>query len=204
MKTQWVALCLKGSTYQNRIQVWVVDLGSVRCQSRRYGRKWRRALGVFLEGCWTKTKALPVWFTARKSYHTLLFNHSFLWSIWKNKVLQDPTSIKKQGEGRKDLVKCRTWEPGLNYTVHGILQARITGLGNLSLLQGIFPTQGSNPGVPQCRWVLYHLSHQGSPRILEWVAYPFSRASSRPRNRTGVSCIAGVFFTSWAIRETWA
>ena len=161
-------------------------------------------LGCSWRGAELKTKAVPVWFTARKSYHTLLFNHSFLWSIWKNKVLQDPTSIKKQGEGRKDLVKYRTWEPGLNYTVHGILQARSTGLGNLSLLQGIFPTQGSNPGVPQCRWVLYHLSHQGSPRILEWVAYPFSRASSRPRNRTGVSCIAGVFFTSWAIRETWA
>jgi len=38
-------------------------------------------------------------------------------------------------------------------------------------------------------------------RILEWVAYPFSRGSSQPRNWTGVSCIAGGFFTSWAIRE---
>ena len=48
----------------------------------------------------------------------------------------------------------------------------------------------------------YHLSHQGSPRILEWVAYPFSRGSSLPRNQTGVSCISGRFFTSWATRET--
>ena len=38
-------------------------------------------------------------------------------------------------------------------------------------------------------------------RILEWVASPFSRVSSWPRNRTGVSCIAGKFFTSWATRE---
>ena len=38
-----------------------------------------------------------------------------------------------------------------------------TGVGNLSLLQGIFPTQGSNPDLPQCRWLLYQLSHQGSP-----------------------------------------
>ena len=37
-------------------------------------------------------------------------------------------------------------------------------------------------------------------RILEWVAYPFSRESSRPRNRTGVFCIASGFFTNWAIR----
>ena len=38
-------------------------------------------------------------------------------------------------------------------------------------------------------------------RILEWVAFPFSRGSSRPRNRTRVSCTAGRFFTNWAIRE---
>ena len=45
-----------------------------------------------------------------------------------------------------------------------------TGVGSLSLLWGIFPTQGSNPGLPHCRWILYELSHKGSPRILEWVA----------------------------------
>ena len=38
-------------------------------------------------------------------------------------------------------------------------------------------------------------------RILEWVAFPFSRGSSWPWNQTGVSCIAGGFFTNWAIRE---
>ena len=40
-----------------------------------------------------------------------------------------------------------------------------TGMGICSLLQGIFPTQGSNPGLPHCRQILYQLSHQGSPRI---------------------------------------
>ena len=76
-----------------------------------------------------------------------------------------------------------------------------TGVGSFSLLQGIFPIQGSNPGLPHCRWILYQLSHKGSPRILEWVTYPFSSGSSWPRNRTGVSCISGRFFTNWAIRE---
>ena len=42
-----------------------------------------------------------------------------------------------------------------------------TGVGSLSLLQGIFPTQGLNPGLPCCRRILYQLSHKGSPRILE-------------------------------------
>ena len=69
-----------------------------------------------------------------------------------------------------------------------------TGVGSLSLLQGIFPTQGSNPGLPHCKRILSQLSHKGSPRILEWVAYSFSSGSSRSRNRTDVSCIAGRFF----------
>ena len=55
-----------------------------------------------------------------------------------------------------------------------------TGVGSPSPLQGIFPIQGSNPGLPNCRQILYQLSHQGSPRILESVAYAFSSRSSRP------------------------
>jgi len=75
-----------------------------------------------------------------------------------------------------------------------------TGVGSLSLLQGLFATQGLNPHLPHLRQILYQLSHKGSPRILEWVAYPFSRGSSWPRNQTKVSCTAGRFFTNWAIR----
>jgi len=64
-----------------------------------------------------------------------------------------------------------------------------TGVGSCSLLQGIFPTQGSNPGqgifptqgsnpgLPHCTWILYQLSRKGNSRILEWVAYPFFRGS---------------------------
>ena len=97
---------------------------------------------------------------------------------------------------------CPTLCNSMVYTVHGILQARI-------LLEwvaapfsgGLFPTQGSNPSLPHCRRIFYQLSHQGSPRLLEWVAYPFSSGFSPPRNPTGVSCIAGRFLTSWAMRE---
>ena len=74
-------------------------------------------------------------------------------------------------------------------------------VGSLSFLQEIFPIQELNPGLPHCMWSLYQLSHKGSPRIVEWVTYLFSRGSSQPRNQTGVSCIAGGFFTNWAIRE---
>ena len=46
------------------------------------------------------------------------------------------------------------WDP-MDYTVHGILQAQNTRVGSLSLLQGIFPTQGLNPGLLRCKWILY-------------------------------------------------
>ena len=53
-----------------------------------------------------------------------------------------------------DSMDCSPWNsPGQN-----------TGVGSLSLLQGIFSTQGSNPGLLHCRRILYQLSHKGSPR----------------------------------------
>ena len=58
-------------------------------------------------------------------------------------------------------------------SVHGDSPGKNTGVGCHALLQGSFPTQESHPGLPHCRQILYHLSHQRSPRILEWVAYPF-------------------------------
>ena len=82
--------------------------------------------------------------------------------------------------------------------VHGDSPGKNTGVGCHVLLQGIFPTQGLNPGLLHCRQIFYSLSHQGSPRILEWVSYPFSGVSSQLKNQSRVSCIAGRFFTSWA------
>ena len=49
-------------------------------------------------------------------------------------------------------------------SVHGDSAGKNTGVG-CHPLQGIFLTQGSNPGLPHCRWILYHLSHQGSPLL---------------------------------------
>ena len=62
-------------------------------------------------------------------------------------------------------------------SVHGDSPGKNTGVACHSLLQGISPSQGSNPDLPDCRWILYHLSHQGSPylmglvvkRELKWV-----------------------------------
>ena len=78
--------------------------------------------------------------------------------------------------------------------VHGDFPGKNTRVDCHALLQGIFPTQGSNPDLPHCRRILYHLIYQRNTRILERVTYPFSRGTSLPRDRTRVSCIAGRFF----------
>ena len=65
-------------------------------------------------------------------------------------------------------------------SVHEDSPGKNTGMGFHALLQGIFPTQESNPGFPHCRRIVYRLSHQGSPAISS------SRGSSQPRDRTRV------------------
>ena len=66
-----------------------------------------------------------------------------------------------------------------------------TGVGSHSLLQGIFPAQGSNPGLSHCRWILYQLSHQGNPRILEWVASPSPGDLPNPGVEPGSPALQG-------------
>ena len=62
---------------------------------------------------------------------------------------------------------------------------RKAGVGSLSLLQGNFPTQKLNWGLLHCRQILYQLSYWGAQISIMW-------------DQTQVSCIVGVFFTSWA------
>ena len=101
-------------------------------------------------------------------------------------------------EGRSVMSDC-LWPQGLLSPWNS--PGQNTGMGSLSLLQGIFPTQGSNRGLPHCRQILHQLSLLGTPKILKWVAYPFSSRSSRPSNQTGVSCISGGFFINWTARK---
>ena len=67
-------------------------------------------------------------------------------------------------------------------SVHGDSPGKNTGMGCHAAIQGIFPTQGSNPGLPHCRRTVPS-KPPGNPWILQWVAYPFSRWSSWPRNQ---------------------
>ena len=93
--------------------------------------------------------------------------------FWIEKLLLSTGRVLSHSAMSNSLGSLCLWDsPGQN-----------TGVDCHAFLQGIFLTQGWNPGLPHCRQILYRLSHQGSPRILEWIAYPFSRGSSWPRNR---------------------
>ena len=69
-------------------------------------------------------------------------------------------------------------------------------------LHGSFSCGGWDSACPTlCNPMDYIFHGTFQARILEWVTFPFSMGSSQPRDWTGVSCIAGGFFTNWATRE---
>ena len=77
----------------------------------------------------------------------------------------------KEIKDEKNRGKVKVGQLCLTLQCHGLYSpwnspGQNTGVGNHSILQGIFPTQGSNPGFLHCRQILYHLSHQGSPLYL--------------------------------------
>ena len=159
------------------------------------------SLSFFLSGVWLGERFIQglswtihrlfKWFLMMAKSFILLFKQ-LLW--WRNVCVCLVTQLC--------LTLCNPMDcspPGSS--VHEVSPGKNTGVGCHALFQGIFPTQGSNSSLPLCRQILCHLSHLRSPRILEWVAYYFSRGTFRPRNRTRVSCIAGGFFTSWATRK---
>ena len=95
-----------------------------------------------------------------------------------------PTEIRKWKSlshvWRWGPMECSPWNsPGQN-----------TGVGNLSLLHGIFPTQGSNPSLLRCRWILYQPSHKGSPQKSERTIKYLSLLLGTHLGKVGSSFIA--------------
>ena len=153
--------------------------------TRKVRKKWKKQRGTtkIINKMWISTCATPwpvtyqaplsMWLP-RQGYRSRL--HFLFQGIFPTQGLnlcllhwqEDSLLLSHQGNSNKYMkVKVAQWSPTLcdpmDYTVHGILQAR----------------------------------------ILEWVAFPFSRGSSKPRDQIQVSCIAGRFFTNWAIRKAW-
>ena len=119
--------------------------------------------------------------TACVTQRQIWLNGSFQWKAISSVVssMRDPSS---ESESRS-VVSNSLWPHGLYSPWNSPDQN--TGVGSLSLLQGIFPTQGLNPGLLHCRRILYQPNHKGSPRILEWVAYPFSSGLPGPGIKSG-------------------
>ena len=67
------------------------------------------------------------------------------------------------------------------FSVHGDSPDKNTGVGCHGLLQGIFPTHGSNPGLLHCRQILYHLSNKGIPKNVLSVQFSSVQSLSRVR-----------------------
>ena len=79
-----------------------------------------------------------------------------------------------------------------------------SGVGWHALLQGIFPTQGSNPGLPHCKWTLYQLSHQGNPSIyLKRLSMVRPQPSSQALPLVTLKCTSEpvIKLASWASHE---
>ena len=144
----------------------------LQCKRPRFD-SWRREwlpTPVFLAGESHEQRSLAGYspWDHKESDVTEWLSHSpfflFLerWAGWVTSKWKHGEKEKKQWKVKAKVAHlCPTLCDPMDYTVHGILQAR----------------------------------------ILEWVAFPFSRGSSQPRDQTQVSHIAGGFFTSWATRE---
>ena len=89
-------------------------------------------------------------------------NHQLLIAELRLKLKKVEKTTRPSSESEiLSVVSNSSWPQGLYSPWNSLVQN--TGVGSLSPLQGIFPTQGSNPGLPHCRLILYQLSHKGSP-----------------------------------------
>ena len=163
-----------------RVDEWVDEVGQTICRLKKY---WLNNGAMLWKLLSSPKDVVLVLKRELLKYSSLKWDKNlYSWWKWKQKSLSCV---------RLFVTPWTVWNsPGQD-----------TRVSSLSLLQGIFPTQGSNSDFLHCRQILYQLRHKGSPRILEWVAYSFSSGSSWPRNQTGVSYTAGGFFTNWTMRE---
>ena len=195
------------------LEIWVQSLG----WEDPWSREWQPT-PVFMLGKshrqrslvgyspWGGKRVWQNWGTEHTNIHTHTHTHKYIYGsdlghlsfkCWWNFLFE---RSKDYRSGSCSVMSYSLRPHGI-YIQSMEFSSQNTGVGSLRLLQGIFPTQGCNPGLPHRRQFLYQLSHKGMQRILEWVAYHSFSGSSHPRNWTRVSCIAGGFFTNWVIRE---
>ena len=98
---------------------------------------------------------------------------------WQCPFLKAKVQVTQSCPTLRDPMDCSPWKS----------PAQNTGVGSLSLLQRIFPTQGPNPGLPHCRWILYQPSHQGSSIPELWPVLPLHPCLASTWRHSG--CLPG-------------
>ena len=137
-------------------------------QTRTFCYKWPAGIKVFLNvvdqrrmeavksrNLSKQSRNLDLWRSSPLVPTALTSPLNVFWYLVSNNLMKWSESCSVVSKSLRHHGLHRPWNsPGQN-----------TGVGSLSLLQGIFPSQGSNPGLPHCRQILYQLSHKGSPNL---------------------------------------
>ena len=143
----WVLIQKKEAYISKKTCMWIVKASSF-VASRIWKESKRSSIGKYIN----KLEYIH----NMKYYSKVKSNATFIYvKTWLNFTNMMPCEKKWK---RKLLSHVRL------FATHGLYSpwnspGQNTGVGSLFLLQGIFPTQGLNPGLPHCRWILYQLSH---------------------------------------------
>ena len=134
-----------------------------------------------------------------------------VWCYWQPRGIG--SGWEEQAQEAEDTCMCCAWSLSRIrlFGTHGLGPTRVLcpcGFSRQEYWSGLscpppedLPNPGIEPRSPTLQADSLLPEHQRSPRILEWVAYPFSRGSSQPRNWTRVFFTTGGFFTSWVPRK---
>ena len=122
----------------------------------------------------------------------------FINFVWKWKWSRSVVSDSLRPHGQQPTRLRRPWD----------FLGKSTGVGCHFLLQGIFPTQGSNPGLLHCRQTLYRLTHQGSPNFVyrkkcQWILSCLQKfKSAKIRTELTQFCWCAACCSPWGCKES--
>ena len=148
--------CIKKQKHHllTKVKAMVLPVFMYGCESWTIKKVECQNIAAFKSWCWRRLSR--VHWTTRRSNQSILKEINPEHSL--EGLLLNLCLVAQLCPTLCDLMDCSLPGPSVHWDSPG----KNTGVGCHALLQGIFPTQGSNPGLPHCRWILYHLSHRGS------------------------------------------
>ena len=174
---EWVAISFSRGSSRPRDQIWVSYISCLGRQvlyhtsmaTQDKDKVWKKCKETDLASCLDPTSCLPLFSYLPLSFPNSIPNSFSLFQGFESHLVVtissaqfEPASVSLLPQSCLtlcDLMDCTP--PGSS--VHEVSPGKNTGVGCHAVLQGIFPIQGSNPHLLHCRWILYQLSHQGSP-----------------------------------------